>query len=205
MLDLVNQFMSSAESEPPRFTYGDYLQWDDGERWELIDGRAYSMAPAPSVPHQRLVTELAIQLGSQLRGSPCEAFVAPLDVRFPRAGERDEDITDVVQPDLVIVCDASKLDERGCRGAPDFVVEVLSASTAARDQIAKLDLYERHGVREYWLIHPIERVVTVYRRGDDGRYDRPMVNKTQGTTPVTALPTVRVDWGLVFARSDASN
>lgn len=198
----MNEPQLSADYANPRFTYGDYLLWADGERWELIDGEAYCMAPAPTVHHQRLVLEMAAQLHAQLRGSRCEAFISPFDVRLPRAEEPDEEITNVVQPDLMIVCDPSKIDDRGCRGAPDFVVEVLSPSTTARDRLNKRDLYERHGVREYWLVHPTERVVTILRRTEDGRFGQPLVQKAEGRLALTSVPDLHVDWARAFDRTD---
>ncbi|MEM9455348.1 MAG: Uma2 family endonuclease [Myxococcota bacterium] len=197
----MNEPQPSADYANPRFTYGDYLLWADGERWELIDGEAYCMAPAPTVHHQRLVGNVFAQLHAQLQGARCEAFIAPFDVRLPHADEPDEQITNVVQPDLMIVCDPSKIDDRGCRGAPDFVVEVLSPSTMARDRFNKRDLYERHDVREYWLIHPTERVVTIHRRTEDGRFGPPIVQSAEGRLALTSVPDVHVDWAQAFARA----
>jgi Uma2 family endonuclease len=121
-----------------RHTYGDYLGWPEDIRYELIDGEAYLMAPAPSPAHQRLVLELARQIADAPEGGPCEVFVAPFDVRLPHADEADEQVDTVLQPDLTVVCDPKKIDERGCRGAPDWVIEVLSPATAAHDQTKKL-------------------------------------------------------------------
>lgn len=98
------------------------------------------------------------------------------------------------------VCDPSKLDERGCRGAPDWIIEVLSPATAAKDQIQKLALYEQHGVKEYWLIHPIDRLVSIYRLGPDGRYGRPEIAETQGNRDVGLFESLEIDWDQVFSR-----
>jgi Uma2 family endonuclease len=106
----------------------------------------------------------------------------------------------VVQPDILVVCDASKLDERGCRGAPDWIIEVLSPATAAKDQIEKLELYEKHGVREYWLVHPTDRVLSVYRVGPDGRFGRAGVSETKGTHLSSLFDGLENDWDRVFAR-----
>ena len=115
-------------------------------RWELIDGAAYAMSPAPKTNHQRLSFFIALEIGKYLEGRSCEAFSAPFDVRLA-------DDT-VVQPDLSVICDKSKIDEKGCSGAPDLVVEILSDSTAYKDETEKRLLYERVGVREYWIINP---------------------------------------------------
>jgi Uma2 family endonuclease len=179
-----------------RHTYGEYLTWPEGERYELIDGVGYAMAPAPSRGHQRLVGELYRQIADALEGGPCEVNVAPFDVRLPEkdeADEADEAIATVVQPDIAVVCDPAKLDERGCRGAPDWIVEVLSPSSAGHDQIRKLALYERQGVREYWLAHPGDRIVTVYQL-ENGAYGRPVVTEMQDRLASSSCPGVEIDW-----------
>ena len=112
-------------------SYADYLGWPDDERYELIDGVAYVMTPAPGRRHQEVVVEMLRQIADALEGGPCRVYVAPFDVRLPRHGEADEQVDTVVQPDLSVICDEGKLDERGCRGAPDWVVEVISPSTAS--------------------------------------------------------------------------
>ena len=192
--------MAHPQTQPSdRYAYGDYLRWPEEERWELIDGVPYSMTPAPSRLHQRLVTGLAVPLGTYLEGKPCELYVAPFDVRLPKGEEEDEAVETVVQPDLVIVCDPAKLDDRGCRGAPDLVVEILSPSTAARDHIAKLALYEKHGVREYWLLHPTDRVAMVYRLGEGGKYGAPEVYSSEHQVRVGIFEDLTLDLRRVFA------
>ncbi|MBI4778090.1 Uma2 family endonuclease, partial [Candidatus Desantisbacteria bacterium] len=125
-----------ARKKEERFTYGDYLKWPDDQRWELIDGVAYDMSPAPSRKHQKVVGELFAQFHSYLKDKSCEVYVAPFDVRLPEVDEgvaplaADEEIITVVQPDIVVVCDRDKLDDRGGRGAPDIVIEILSPWTA---------------------------------------------------------------------------
>ncbi|MGF1613453.1 MAG: Uma2 family endonuclease, partial [Gammaproteobacteria bacterium] len=103
----------------------------------------------------------------------------------------------VVQPDIVVVCDPGKLDARGCRGAPDWIIEVLSPATAARDHIDKRALYERHGVKEYWLVHPTDRVMIIYRLGNSG-YHKPDIRATVGQTPLAVQPHLAIDWAKVF-------
>jgi Uma2 family endonuclease len=180
-----------------RFSYSDYCAWPDDERWELIDGEAFNMSPAPARIHQDVVVEMLAQVHESLGNSPCRVYVAPFDVRFPRGDEADEQVDTVVQPDLSVICNPDRLDEKGCRGAPDWVVEVLSPQTASKDQIRKRDLYERHGVREYWLVHPVDRVLFVYRL-EGAAYGKPDIRPTEGTTPVTCLPGVQIDWEGVF-------
>lgn len=185
--------MGLALRDRGRHTYADYLTWGEDARYELIDGAAYLMAPVPLLDHQETVGEIFRQLANALAGSRCRAFVAPVDVRLPQREENDEEVDTVVQPDVLVVCDPSRLDRRGVRGAPDLVVEVLSAATAGHDQVLKRRVYERAGVREYWLVHPVDRVVIIYRLAD-GQYGRPDVFELAGTTPVGVLPGVSIAW-----------
>ena len=180
-------------------TYADYLSWPDDVRYELIDGIAFAMAPAPLRVHQEILLELAAQTRNALDGKPCRPFIAPFDVRLPRDDEADSAIDTVVQPDLVVVCDRSKLDERGCRGAPDWVIEILSPSTAGHDLIIKRRLYERVGVREYWLVHPTDRTLTVHWLVD-GRYGIPEISELKGSTALAILPEVAIAWDALVAR-----
>lgn len=184
--------------------YADYLTWPGDVRYELIDGVAYAISPAPDAitctmapallrAHQEILGEVFRQTANALEGKPCRPFIAPFDVRLPRGSEADGEVDTVVQPDLVVVCDRSKLDERGCRGAPDWVVEVLSPSTAGHDLILKRRLYERVAVREYWLVHPVDRVVTVYRL-QDGAFGAPEIYELKETLAVGILPEVVIDW-----------
>lgn len=190
--------MLSRSTLPPRFTYGDYCQWEGDDRWELIDGEVFDMSPAPSRRHQQVVGGLFTQIQVFLESHPCEVYVAPVDVRLPEGDEADDEITTVVQPDVTVVCDPGKLDDAGCRGAPDWIVEVLSPRTSARDQVHKRDLYERHGVREYWIVHPDDRVVTTYRR-IDGSYQGGAVSEAGGTLRPGVFEELQIDWERVFA------
>ena len=191
--------MGLALKDRQKHTYGDYLRWPDDLRYELIDGDAFLMSPAPDLPHQDVTGEIYFQVRQALNGKPCRAFIAPLDVRLPSHDETDELITSVVQPDVLVVCDADKLDKRGVRGAPDWVVEVLSPSTASHDQIKKRDLYQRAGVREYWLVHPIDRMLTVYRL-QSGEYRKPELYPLEGETQVGILPDILIRWDELVAR-----
>lgn len=195
--------MSLAKRDTASHTYAEYLTWPEDARYELIDGTAYLMAPAPARVHQEIVGEIYYQLRAALEGKPCRVYIAPFDVRLPRAGEADERVDTVVQPDLLVVCDPSKLDERGMRGAPDWVVEVLSPATAVHDQTVKLAAYERAGVREVWLVHPTDAAVAVYQLGDRG-FGRASIQEMKGVLAVGALPGLRVDWDRVRPPERAS-
>ena len=174
-------------------TYGDYLNWPEDVRYELIDGVAYQMAPAPLLEHQEVAGQIYRQAANALSGKPCRAFIAPVDVRLPKLDEADERIDTVVQPDVLVVCDQAKLDRRGVRGAPDWVVEVLSPSTAGHDHVLKRRIYERAGVKEYWLVHPGDRLLTVYRLAN-GEYGKPEVQELAGETRVGVVPDLVIAW-----------
>ena len=153
--------MAVPAEKKMKYTLADCLAWEEGMRGEIIDGEAVMMAP-PSTAHQLISMELARQLANFLEGRKCRVLPAPFAVRlFERAGDKPEDVQTVVEPDLSVVCDSAKLDKYGCRGAPDLVVEVLSPSTQRHDRLVKLDLYQRAGVREYWIVSPEEQTVQV--------------------------------------------
>lgn len=183
--------------DPPRFTYGEYVLWQGDERWELIDGEAYLMSPAPLRIHQKVLLELARQAADHLEDQVCEAYIAPFDVRFPRSDEADKDIDTVLQPDLVVICDPEKLDDAGARGAPDWVVEILSPSTTSRDRVAKRRVYERHGVREYWVIDPKTRDVIVFELVDGAFTTR--AARGDGQWGPSIFPSLKIDWARIFA------
>ena len=180
-------------------TYADYLTWSRSHGDELINGTAYVREPpSPSWSHQEIVLELGRQAANALEDKPSRVLVAPLDVRLPKSNEDDDQVDTVVQSDVFIVTDLKKLDARGMRGAPDWVAEVLSPSTARHDQTVKLSAYERAGVREVWLIDPIVRTLTLYRL-EAGHYGRATFLELKGQTPLTAVSGVTIDWDQVLA------
>jgi Uma2 family endonuclease len=181
-------------------TYADYLTWSRSHGDELVNGTAYVREPpSPTRSHQEIVGELYYQVATALKDNPCRVYVAPFDVRLPMSTEEDDQVDTVVQPDVLIVCDLYKLDARGMRGAPDWVAEVLSPSTASHDQIVKLPAYERAGVREAWLIDPIDRTLTIYHL-EAGYYGRATILELKGGTQLTAVPGVTIDWAHVLAK-----
>lgn len=189
--------MSLSLRDNLHHTYGEYRQWPEDQRYELIHGIAYAMSPAPSRLHQQFVIHVARQIADALEGGPCELNIAPFDVRLPLENEADEAIDTVVQPDILVVCDPAKLDDRGCRGAPDWVIEIISPGSAAHDQIKKRALYERFGVPEYWIVHPIDRIVTVYFL-EKGAYGKPSLHELKDSLSATVLPEATVDWERVL-------
>lgn len=164
---------AQGKKEDRVYTYGDYITWPENERWEIIEGIAYSMTPGPSRRHQEISGNLFNLFRNHLEGKQCKVYYAPFDVRLPRGDEEDEEVLAVVQPDIVIYCDMSKLDERGGRGSPDLLIEIVSPSTASMDYIKKLNLYEKNGVKEYWIVHPGDGIVMVYVLTAEGAYARP--------------------------------
>jgi len=175
------------------YTCDDYYSWDDDRRWELIDGSAYLMSPSPTWKHQGILVGLTKQFAVFLEGKPCNVFVTPFDVRL-NADTKDDT---VVQPDLLIVCDKSKLDAKGCNGAPDMVVEILSPSTLRRDRLIKLNLYQKAGVREYWIVDPESLTVSVHIL-ENGKYTVTAYGD-EDTAPVSVLEGCEINLTEVFA------
>ncbi len=174
-----------------RYTYADYCKWDDGERWELIDGVAYAMS-SPSQAHQSILGEIYRQIANFLVGHPCKVFLSPFDVRLSADGADDT----VVQPDILVVCDKSKLDGKSCKGAPDLVVEIVSPSSSRHDKLLKFNKYLESGVKEYWLVDPRDKTVMVFP------FQENTIAVPYGETdkiPVGVLPECVIDLAPVFA------
>ncbi len=165
---------TGALKRPGRFTYRDYKTWPAEERWELIYGEAYAMSPAPQRVHQTLLAKVYVQIDAYFAGRPCRPHIAPVDVFLLKAGETVDNAEHVVQPDAFVVCDEQKLADNGVVGAPDLVIEVLSPTTAMKDQSEKRLLYEKYGVREYWIINPDTFELFAYTL-QDGRFPLPAV------------------------------
>jgi Uma2 family endonuclease len=154
-----------------RYTFADYLTWMDEKRRELINGFVNLMTPAPSTRHQIISGGIYGQLWQKLKKNKCNVFAAPFDVRFPsKNGEvSDDKVHTVVQPDICIICDEAKLDDKGCIGAPDLIVEILSHSSVKKDVEDKFKLYEENGVKEYWIVHPNDETLSVFFL-ENGKY-----------------------------------
>jgi Uma2 family endonuclease len=187
-------------NENERSSYADYLTWEDGKRWELINGQAVCMSPAPMRQHQKISKLLGRQIDSYLSDKSCEMYYAPFDVRFIETKEdvADDYIDTVVQPDIVVVCDPEKLDDRGCKGAPDLVIEIISPSTARMDLTVKFELYQRYGVKEYWIVHPNDQTILVFKLLESGLYGVPGRYCADDSIPVTLLGDLQVDLTKVF-------
>jgi len=191
--------MNAALKLPTHYTYADYYNWSEEERWELINGEAYAMS-APSRLHQKILVELARQIGNYLEEKTCEIYVAPFDVRLPKRNEKDEQIDTVIQPDISIICDESKLDNKGCRGAPDWIIEILSPSSKLMDMEVKRKLYEQHGVKEYWIINPEERYVMIYLLDFQRKYNQPIIYSLAQPVQVSLFPDLSIEWEFLTSK-----
>lgn len=154
-----------------RYTYADYLTWLDDKRRELINGFVHLMTPAPRRKHQGISFSIGNVFYNYLKRKKCKAYTAPFDVRLPKNEETGDDkIYTVVQPDISVICDLEKLDDRGCIGAPDLIIEILSPSTAKKDMNDKFVLYQEAGVKEYWIVNPNDENVNVFFLDKKGKY-----------------------------------
>jgi len=188
-----------------KWTYADYLTWPDDERWEIIDGIAYpwdgtqAMSPAPGRTHQAISRELLVIFATHLKGKDCQVYNAPFDVRLPRTSDAsDDEIDTVVQPDIVVICDPDKLDDKGCKGAPDLVVEILSPSTAEHDLKDKFYLYQRVGVLEYWIVNQTDKTLMVFKLNAAGEYGRPEMYGSRDIVALPLLGDLEIDLAEVF-------
>jgi Uma2 family endonuclease len=165
------------------YTYSDYLLWQFSERVELIKGYIRKMSPAPSRNHQQLTVNITIKLDQHFHNKPCRYYPAPFDVRLPiKSAKKD---TTVVQPDFCVICDENKLDEKGCNGAPDLIVEIISPNNSKHDIHTKFNLYLEAGVKEYWLIEPADRMILIYSL-KNGEYigQKPLVEDENIKSPL---------------------
>ena len=193
--------LTKVEEPDPslRYTYADYLKWNFEERLELIKGKIYKMSPAPTSLHQQVCTRLTGEVYSILKGNPCQLFAAPFDVRLPvQNKKRPSQIDTVVQPDLCVVCDENKIDERGCIGPPDLLVEVLSKRTGKKDRTTKLRLYEEAGVREYWIVSPKRATAEVFVLNEEGTYSDAKVYAEKDIIKSNTIPGLTINLTDIF-------
>ena len=185
--------MDALRKEKKCYSYADYYTWNDNERWELIEGVPFAMSPAPSWFHQAIIGNIYNQLHNFLKGKPCRVLVAPVDVCLYGAGDNDKT---VVQPDILIVCDKSKLKGKYCNGAPDMVIEVLSPTSVKHDRIIKFQQYQQAGVHEYWIVDPDTKSVSTHIL-NNGEYTI-RVYFDSDNVPVHVLEGCSVDLTEVF-------
>lgn len=180
-----------------QYSYADLLSWGEDVRAEIIYGDLYMMS-APLRIHQDVLRELLLQIGNFLSDKPCRVYPAPFDVRlFEREDDTSNRVDTVVQPDISVICDKNKLDNQGCKGAPDFIIEILSPSNERHDIFIKLNLYNRAKVREYWIADPKNGLVTVYLLEDD-KFVLSEVYTRKDKAPITVLPGCEIDLSKVF-------
>jgi Uma2 family endonuclease len=177
------------------YTYADYLTWQFNDRVELIMGKIFNMSPAPSSQHQHITVAISSSIYQFLRNKPCKVFSAPFDVLLPdSSGVKNT----VVQPDITVVCDPSKITKEGCNGAPDLVVEVISKSSVKKDLHEKYGIYEKVGVKEYWIVQPNDRSLIIFRLDESGHYlpSKPITKGDKATS--TVLPGLEIDMDELF-------
>ena len=186
--------MAFAQRQEKYYNFEDFLRWGMSENTELIDGTPYMMAP-PSRRHQRILFALARQIADFLEDKPCEIYVAPFAVRlFEKKNDRPEDVDTLVEPDISVICDSDKLDDYGCKGAPDFIIEILSPSSKSHDRIVKYNLYQKAGVREYWIVDPEKEYILPFVL-QDGVY---IAAEKESQMPVKVLNGCVIDLKKVF-------
>jgi Uma2 family endonuclease len=182
-----------------QYTYADYLTWNFKERVELIKGLIYKMSPAPSSVHQLISGYLHTDINNFLRKSDCKAFAAPFDVRLTNKRKSTEDnvIINVVQPDICVICDPSKIDKRGCLGAPNLVIEIVSKGNTKLELEQKFNLYEENAVQEYWIVQPGDQTVSVFDLVQD-KYSLRQIYSNDSKIDVAVLPGLVLDMKDIF-------
>lgn len=181
-----------------RYCYRDYIKLPADKKYEIIDGLLYAMAPAPTIQHQRVLRYLFITIANYLAGNTCEVLCSPCDVLLPEGNEAEADIKTIVQPDILVVRDKSKLTEKYCIGAPDLIIEIASPSSPSMDYVKKLNLYEKHKVKEYWIVNYIYKEVMVYRLRGDNEYDKPELFRNGEKIRLGILPDLTVKLEDIF-------
>jgi len=188
---------TALKRENKDYTYADYLTFPDEDRLEIIDGVIYSMVPAPMRWHQDVSMALSRCISTYLKGKSCKVYAAPFDVRFIEENLAENDARNIVQPDISVICDQNKLDDKGCKGAPDWIIEILSPSTVSKDIKEKFFLYEKFGVKEYWIVEPSESFVQVFVLCD-GKYEFRGNHTTLDYLKPTIFEDLMIDLAEVF-------
>ena len=189
-----------------RYTYADYLTYPEDERWEIFDGVPYMQA-APTPIHQEISMELSKQIAVYLTDKTCKIYPAPFCVRLTQGvyEENEKDVKNIVEPDISIICDQSKIDDKGCNGAPDMIIEIISPSSIKRDRFIKFNLYEKAGVKEYWIVEPDQKLVSVFLLERNGRFSRPEMYTEEDSIKVSIFPELIIDLSAVFGTQDVSS
>jgi Uma2 family endonuclease len=188
----------SLAADIKRYSYKDYISWPKEEKYEIISGIPYDMSPAPSRIHQEISMRLVNEIYNYLKGKKCKVYAAPLDVRLCKEDLTDSEIMDVVQPDITVVCDENKLDDRGIKGVPDLIIEIVSPSSTSLDYVKKLNLYGDYGVLEYWIINPKTQKLLVYKIGTDNSYGEPEIYNREDKVRVGIFEGLTIDLVEIF-------
>jgi Uma2 family endonuclease len=207
-LTIVNNDFTETKVEEPEspygFTYADYLTWNFKERIELIKGKIFKMSPAPTILHQTISINIEKKITNFLDGSPCKMLHAPVDVKlkgkpFKKKKLRNDEITTVVQPDIIVVCDEEKLKDNRCiDGAPDLIVEVLSPGNTRTETKYKLDLYEENGVLEYWVVYPEYTQIHVFLLDENEKYSKPIIYEANENISSSVLKGLSIPMNDIF-------
>lgn len=180
------------------YTYGEYINWNFDHMVELIRGKIFKMSPAPSSMHQIVAGNLFLEIGNYLKGRSCRVFIAPFDVILPIPSERKRNESNtVVQPDLCVICDPALIEETGCFGVPDWVIEILSPHTSKKDMQLKYEAYEEVGVKEYWIVMPKEKLIEIFLL-EEAKYQRKSVCVPEDNVSPFTLPELSIDLSMVF-------
>ncbi len=207
-LTIQNDDFTETKVEEPEspigFTYADYLTWNFKERIELIRGKIFKMSPAPTFNHQQIAGNIFVAMHVFLKNKHCKVLIAPVDVRlkgkpYRKKKLRDDEITTVVQPDIIVVCDEEKLrDERSVDGAPELVVEILSPGNTRTETKYKFDLYEENSVEEYWVVYPEFKQIHVFLLNEKEEYGKPVIYEANENIKSTVLKGLRIPTNDIF-------
>jgi Uma2 family endonuclease len=191
---------SKVEEPDPSitYTYADYLKWQFEERLELFRGKIFKLS-APNTNHQVISRNISGEFFNKLKNTKCECFSAPFDVRLPvKNRKKDDEVTTVVQPDICIICDLSKIDDKGCCGAPDLVIEILSPGNSKKEIKLKYELYEEAGVKEYWIVNPVEENIVVFILNEQGKFSGLKMYAGEDTIHSTSVPGLNINVSDIF-------
>ena len=184
------------------YSYANYLNWLFDDRVELIKGKIFKMSPAPSRLHQEISRNIFLEIGNFLQDQPCKVYCAPFDVRFPKESKADRDVYTVLQPDICIICDKRKLDDRGCIGAPDLVVEILSPGNTKVELLHKYQVYQEFGVKEYWVVSQSDQSILIYTLNEYGKFQPSKIFTLSEKITSTVLPGFELALDDVFGDVD---
>jgi Uma2 family endonuclease len=200
--DIDNDEFSKVEEPDPSisYTYADYLKWNFEERLELFRGKIFKLS-APNTKHQAVAGNIFLCIGTFLKRQKCKPFIAPFDVRLPvKNRKKDNEVTTVVQPDICVICDESKLDDRGCCGAPDLIVEILSPGNSKKEIKLKHELYEEAGVLEYWVVYPEEESIIIFHLNENNKYNGAIAYAGGDTIQSKAVPGLKIKVNDIFTK-----